>query len=81
MDIKEMLKDTIEDVVNKIKSDKTIAANFQRDPIGTVEKLLDVDLPNEQLEPLVEAVKAKINLDKLDKLGNLAGGLGKLFGK
>ena len=78
MDIKEMLKDTIEDVVNKIKSDKTIAANFQRDPIGTVEKLLDVDLPNDQLEPLVEAVKAKINLDNI---GDMIGGLGKLFGK
>ena len=78
MDIKEMLKDTIEDVVNKIKSDKTIAANFQKDPIGTVEKLLDVDLPNEQLEPLVEAVKAKINLDNI---GDMIGGLGKLFGK
>ena len=78
MDIKEMLKDTIEDVVNKIKSDKTIAANFQKDPVGTVEKLLNVDLPNEQLEPLVDAVKAKINLDNI---GDMIGGLGKLFGK
>ena len=78
MDIKEMLKDTIEDVVNKIKSDKTIADKFQKDPIGTVEKLLNVDLPNEQLEPLVEAVKAKINLDNI---GDMIGGLGKLFGK
>ena len=78
MDIKEMLKDTVEDVVNKIKSDKTIADKFQRDPIGTVEKLLNVDLPNEQLEPLVEAVKAKLSLDDL---GNMLGGLGKLFGK
>ena len=78
MDIKEMLKDTIEDVVNKIKSDKTIADKFQRDPIGTVEKLLNVDLPNEQLEPLVEAVKAKLSLDDL---GDMLGGLGKLFGK
>ena len=78
MDIKEMLKDTIEDVVNKIKSDKTIADKFQKDPIGTVEKLLNVDLPNEQLEPLVDAVKAKLSLDDL---GDMLGGLGKLFGK
>ena len=78
MDIKEMLKDTIEDVVKKIKADKDIAAKFQRDPIGTVEKLLDVDLPNEQLEPLVDAVKAKLSLDDL---GDMLGGLGKLFGK
>ena len=73
-----MLKDTIEDVVKKIKSDKAIAAKFQKDPIGTVEKLLDVDLPNEQLEPLVDAVKAKLSLDDL---GDMLGGLGKLFGK
>ena len=78
MDIKELIKDKVDDIVDKIKSDKTIAANFQRDPIGTVEKLLDVDLPNEQLEPLVEAVKAKINLDNI---GDMIGGLGKLFGK
>ena len=78
MDIKEMLKDTIEDVVSKIKSDKTIADKFQKDPIGTVEKLLNVDLPNEQLEPLVDAVKAKLSLDDL---GDMLGGLGKLFGK
>ena len=78
MDIKEILKDTIEDVVKKIKADKDIATKFQKDPIGTVEKLLDVDLPNEQLEPLVEAVKAKLSLDDL---GDMLGGLGKLFGK
>ena len=78
MDIKEMLKDTVEDVVAKIKADKTIAAKFQKDPIGTVEKLLNVDLPNEQLEPLVDAVKAKINLDKM---GDALGGLKGLFGK
>ena len=78
MDIKEMLKDTVEDVVNKIKSDKTIADKFQKDPIGTVEKLLNVDLPNEHLEPLVDAVKAKLSLDDL---GDMLGGLGKLFGK
>ena len=78
MDIKEMLRDTVEDVVKKIKADKNIAAKFQKDPIGTVEKLLDVDLPNEQLEPLVDAVKAKLSLDDLS---GMLGGLGKLFGK
>ena len=78
MDIKEMLKDTIEDVVNKIKSDKTIADKFQKDPIGTVEKLLNVDLPNEQLESVVNAIKAKVDLDKVS---GLLGGLGGLFGK
>jgi len=78
MDIMEMLKDKIEEIVNKIKSDKDIAAKFQKDPIAVVEKLLGVDLPNEQLEQVVEAIKAKIDLDKI---GDLLGGLGGLFGK
>lgn len=75
MDIKAQLKDKIEDIVEKIKSDKNIAAKFQKDPVNTVEELIGVDLPNDQIEGIVDAIKAKINLDKL------GGGLGKLFGK
>ena len=78
MDIMEMLKDKIEEIVEKIKSDKDIAAKFQKDPISVVEKLLGVDLPNEQLEQVVNAIKAKVDLDKI---GDLLGGLGGLFKK
>lgn len=75
MDIKAEIKEKIDEIVEKIKSDKDIAAKFQKDPIATVEELLDIDLPNDQLEPLVEGIKAKLSLDKLK------GGLGKLFGR
>ncbi len=78
MDIKEQIKDKIEDIVDKIKNDKSIAAKFQADPIGTVEKLIGIDLPNEQLEGLVDTIKAKISLDKA---GDVLGGLKGLFGK
>lgn len=78
MDIKEKLKDKMEEIVEKIKSDKNIAAKFQKDPISTVEELLGIDLPNDQLEKLVDAIKAKINLDKAS---DALSGLGKLFGK
>ena len=69
------IKAKIEELVEKIKSDKDIAAKFQKDPIGTVEKLLGVDLPNDQIEKLVEGIQAKISLDKI------GGMLGGLFGK
>ena len=69
------IKAKIEELVDKIKSDKDIAAKFQKDPVGTVEKLLGVDLPNDQIEKLVEGIQAKISLDKL------GGMLGGLFGK
>ena len=84
MDIMEMLKDKIEEIVEKIKTDKDIAAKFQKDPIGLVEELLGVDLPNDQLQTVVDAIKAKVDLEKvgdlLEKVGGL-GALGGLFGK
>lgn len=81
MDIKEMLKDKIEEIVEKIKSDKDIAAKFKKDPISVVEKLLGVDLPNDQLEQVAKAIQAKVDLDKVGDLLEGLGGLGGLFGK
>ena len=75
MDIKAEIKERIDEIVEKIKSDKDIANTFQKDPVSTVEELIGIDLPNEQIEALVDGIKAKINLDKL------AGGFGKLFGR
>ena len=78
MDLKGQLKEKAEEIIEKIKSDKDIAAKFQKDPISTVESLLGVDLPNDQIEGLVDFIKAKIDLDKI---GNALGGLKGLFGK
>lgn len=78
MDIKAELKEKAEEVIEKIKKDKNIAAKFQKDPISTVEELLEIDLPNDQIMALAEFIKTKINLDKL---GNALGGLKGLFGK
>ena len=78
MDIMAQLKDKIDEIVEKVKSDKNVADKFQKDPISTVESLIGIDLPNDQIENVVEAVKAKINVDKL---GGMLGGLFGLFGK
>lgn len=78
MDIKATIKEKIDELVEKIKSDKDIAAKFQKDPVATVESLLGIDLPNEQIESIVDGIKAKLNLDKI---GGALGGLGSLFKK
>lgn len=78
MDFKKEIQEKIDELVEKVKSDKEIGAKFQRDPIGTVEELLGVDLPNDQIEKVVDVIKAKINVDKIS---GALGGLGKLFGK
>ena len=71
------IKAKVEEIVEKIKSDKDIANKFQKDPVSTVEELIGIDLPNEQIEALVDGIKAKINLDKA---GDALKGLKGLFG-
>ena len=81
----DIIKEKINEIVEKIKNDKNIAAKFKKDPISTVEELIGIDLPNDQIEKIVDGIKAKIALDKIDldniDLGKVAGALGGLFGK
>ena len=63
------------ELVEKIKNDPALLAQFREDPVSVVEKLVGVDLPEEQIRQAAELVKAKIDLDKASNL------LGGLFGK
>ena len=65
------IKAKIEELVDKIKNDKDLTTKFKKDPTKTVEGLVGVDLPDDQVNKIVEGIKAKISLDKL----------GDLFGK
>ena len=75
MDIKELIKDKVDDIVDKIKSDKTLMTRFKTEPVKVVEELIGMDLPDDQIQKVVELIKAKLDLDKV---GDLLGGL---FGK
>ena len=72
------IKELIEKAVDLLAKDENLMENFKKDHIKTVEKLLNVDLPDELLENVVKGVKAKIDLDKV---GDVLGKLGGLFGK
>ena len=63
------------ELVEKIKNDPALLAQFREDPVAVVEKLVGVELPEEQLRQAAELIKAKIDLDKASNL------LGGLFGK
>lgn len=72
------IKQKIEELVKKISGDKALQAEFAKEPVKAVEKLLGIDLPDEQINKIVDGVKAKLSLDKAaDALGALGG----LFGK
>lgn len=69
------IKAKLEEIVDKIKNDKQILAKFEKNPVAVVEELIGVDLPDDQINDLVDAVKAKLTVDKI------GGVLGGLFGK
>ena len=46
--------------------------------VPELKELTGLDLPDAEIKKLAELVKAKIDMDKV---GDLLGGLGKLFGK
>lgn len=69
------VKEKIEELVEKIKNDDGLQADFKKDPVKAVEKLLGVSLPDETIQKVAEGVKAKLDLDKLG--GMLGGILGK----
>lgn len=70
------IKEKITELVEKISEDKDLQAQFKKDPIKAVEKLLGVDLPDDVVEKIVDGVKAKLTADKV---GDALGALKKLF--
>ena len=70
------IKEKVTQLVQKITSDKDLLSKFKADPMGTVKSLIgDLDLSKEQLSGIVDAVKAKIDLDAVS--GFVGGLLGK----
>ena len=47
------VKAKIDELVGRIQKDPDMLRSFQDDPIKTVEKLTGVDLPDDQIKPLV----------------------------
>ncbi len=76
MDKKFDVKEKIEELTERIQGDKSILENFEKDPIQTIEKLIGIDLPDEQLKPLVSGIQAKL---AAAGAGKLLGGLKNLF--
>ncbi len=72
------IKEKIEALVKKVTEDKDLKELFQKDPIKAVEKVLGVDLPDEQVKKIVDGVKAKLTMDQV---GDAVDALKGLFGK
>ena len=68
------IKAKIEEIVNKIKNDKSLSKLFKKDPAKAVRGLVG-DLPEDQLKAIIEGVKGKLDV------GGFFGKIKSLFGK
>jgi uncharacterized protein YaaW (UPF0174 family) len=71
-------KEKIEKAVKELLADEKLLEKFEKNPVEIVEKLVGADLPDELVNQAIDAIKAKINLEKA---GDTLGALGGLFGR
>lgn len=69
------LKGKIDEIVKKVKEDKDFANNFKKDPVKAVESIIGIDLPDDQINKVIDAVKAKITVDNVKGAANKLKGL------
>lgn len=50
-------KKKAEEVVEKFKNDPELMAEFQKDPVKAVEKVVGMDLPDELIKKVAEGIK------------------------
>ena len=76
MEIAEIM-DKAKEAVEKLQSDAGLMDNFKSDPIKTIEGLIGIDLPDEQLKNIADMVKAKLdpNASVVENLENQAEGI------
>ena len=73
MDMNEILK-LAGDIVEKLGKDEKLMDAFKKDPVAVIEKKLGIDLPDDQIDALIDGIKAKLKADDvLDAAGKLLG--------
>jgi len=68
------IKEKINEIVDKIKKDPEFAKKFKDEPIKALESVIGIDLPDDKINEIITAIKAKINLDDnkiVDKIKGL----------
>lgn len=72
------IKEKISEILSKVKNDKDFAKKFTSDPVKAVESIIGIDLPDDQINTIVDGVKAKLDVEKV---GGIFNSVKKMFGK
>lgn len=74
------IKAKIAELEAKIKGDPKLLENFGKKPVKTVEGIIGVDLPDDQINGVVEGLKAKLAAgDVANAVSGIAGKIKGLF--
>lgn len=72
----------ISEVLGQLADNKELRKAFDVDPVKVLEKTFNIDLPDDQVNAVIKAIKAKLDIDDVaDAAGKLLGGLSGLLGK
>lgn len=78
MDIQKIIKEALD----ALQKDDKLVEKFMANPVPTLEAVLKIDLPDDQITAVVNGIKAKLNVDDaLKQVKGAADLLGGLFGK
>ena len=68
------IKAKVEEIVAKLQANPALLKEFQANPVKALEQMTGLDLPDEQLQPVITTVKAKLTASGIgEKLGALGG--------
>lgn len=68
----EDIKSKVNDIVEKVKNDKEFANKFKENPVNAVEQVLGVDLPDHQINEIVNVIKAKLTVSDNPLFGKIS---------
>ncbi|MBQ9064665.1 MAG: hypothetical protein IJ123_04385 [Blautia sp.] len=66
--------------IEAFKGDKSLLTGFSANPVDIIQKVLGIDLPDDIINKVIEAVKSLLAGGALDALGDIAGAAGNAAG-
>ena len=57
--LEDLVKDKVNEVLEKVKSDENFLKKFKENPITAIEEVMGIDLPDDKIEEIIKTVKEK----------------------
>lgn len=69
------MKEQISKIVEEITKNPSIKAQFEKEPVKVIEKVIGVDLPDDMVMKIIDGVKAKLTVDNVSKAADALKGM------